>query len=339
MKVKLIFLILLIFTFLPTVQIKADESIVSYSVEAVIPENQVDNGVTYFDIEMNQGQSQDLEVIIYNSSDEPITVEAHANSATTNSNGLIIYDAADLIPHESMEHPFSEVATIEESEIEIEPESHETVTITVEAPDESFDGIILGGLYFTQEVEESDDEASLQIQNQYSYALAVQIREAGNDNTLSPELELMSVEAGLINHRTGLQTSFANTASALIGDLEFTGSVYAEGADEPLYSRTVEDFNIAPNSEFNFPVMFDNQSLGAGDYVFKGTAGNDAHQWSFEEVFTIEAEAAEEANDDAVEIVEDGNNNEWMMPVLIGLGMLVVLLLTAVIYLLIRRKK
>lgn len=337
MKFKISFLIILITLFIPSFITQANEDAVPYSIEAVIPTNQVNEDVTYFDIEMEQGGSQQLEVVVYNSSDEPVTIETHANSATTNSNGLIIYDAVDLIPHDSMEYPFADIAAIKQEKVEVGPQSQETVTVTVEAPDEPFDGLILGGLYFTQEAVDSGEESSVQIQNQYSYALAVQIREASNDNQINPELELTSLEAGLINHRTGLQTSFVNTTPTLIGDLEFTGNVYAEGSGESLYTRTVENFNIAPNSEFNFPVMFDNHSLEAGEYVFKGTAKNDGNEWDFEETFTIEAEAAEIANDEAVEIEE--GENQWMMPLLIGLGVLVVLLLATVIYLLIRRKK
>lgn len=337
MKLKISLILILSTLFIPSFITQANDSIVPYSVEAIIPDNQVNNGVTYFDIEMNQGETQDLEVIVYNSSAESVTVEAQANSATTNGNGLIIYDAVDLTPHKSMRHPFAEIATIDGDKIEIEPQSQETVTITVEAPAESFDGFILGGLYFSQEADESEEDSGVQIQNQYSYALAVQIREAGNDNDVEPELELLSLEAGLINHRTGLQTSFVNTAPTIIGGLEFTGDVYAEGSEEPLYTRTVEDFNIAPNSEFNFPVMFENQSLEAGDYVFKGTAKNDDNEWSFEDVFTIEAEAAEEANDEAVEIEEE--ENDWVMTVLLIMAGLIILLLIVILYLVLKRRR
>ena len=83
--------------------------------------------------------------------------------------------------------------------------------------------------------------------------------------------------------------------------------------------------------------MFENQKLEPGDYVFKASARNRDHEWSFEEVFEITAEAAEKANDEAVEIEEE--ENTWMMPVLIALGALVVVLLAVVIYLLVRRRK
>ena len=253
MKRKRFLLIFLSLLFVPSLTAQADDGVVPYSVEAVIPENQVDQGVTYFDIEMEQGESQELVVIVYNSSDEAITVEARANTATTNSNGLIIYDAAEETPHESMLHPFNEIASIEQGEVEIGPNSQETVTVTVEAPNEPFDGIILGGLHFIQKEEKSESDASLQIENRYAYALAVQIREAGNDTVVEPALEFLSLEPGLINHRTGLQTQFANTSPMLIGDIEFEGTIYAEGSDEPIHTRTVEDFSIAPNSQFNFP--------------------------------------------------------------------------------------
>ncbi|MCC4722267.1 DUF916 and DUF3324 domain-containing protein [Salinicoccus sp. RF5] len=337
MKRKWFLLIFLSLLLLPSLTAQADDGVVPYSVEAVIPENQVDQGVTYFDIEMEQGERQELEVIVYNSSDEPITVEARANAAATNSNGLIIYDAAEEKPHESMLHPFNEITSIEQGEVEIGPNSQETVTVTVDAPNEPFDGTILGGLHFIQKQEASESEASLQIENRYAYALAVQIREAGNDTVVEPVLEFLSLEPGLINHRTGLQTQFANTAPKLIGGIEFEGSIYPEGSDEPIHTRTVEDFSIAPNSQFNFPVMFEDQKLEPGDYVFRAFVSNSEHEWTFEEVFEITAEAADKANDEAVEIEEE--ENTWMMPALIALGALVVVLLAVVIYLLLGRRK
>jgi len=315
---------------------QAQDGSVPYSVQGVLPENQVNNDVTYFDIEMAQGENQDLEVVIYNSSDEPITVNVDNNSAATNSNGIIIYDESEEKPHESMEYPLSEISSLSETDVEIAAGDQETVTLNVEAPEESFDGIILGGLYFTMEPDESEDESSLAIQNQYSYALAVQISEEGNDTEVKSDLELVDVEPGIVNHRTGLQTQFVNPAPTIIGGLEFEAPIYESGSDEPIYTRTDENFTVAPNSTFNYPIMFENQRLEPGTYVFSAEASNGNNEWSFEEEFEITEEVAEEANEEAVELEEDYS---WLIYVVVGLIAVVVLLIIAVIYLFIKRKK
>ena len=317
----------------------ASDGSVPYSVQGVLPENQVNSNVSYFDIEMEQDQTQELEVIVYNSSDEDITVEVSNNSAYTNSNGLIVYDElpGDEELHKSMSHPFSEISSIESPTIDIAAGEQETVVVTVKAPDEAFDGVILGGLYFSLAPEDDKDAESVTIQNRYSYALAVQIQETGNDNEVEPNIEMLGVDPGIINHRTGLQTEFVNTSSMIIG-LEIEGSVYEEGSDEALYTRTDEDFTVAPNSMFKYPLMYDNHRLEPGNYVFRANATNGDEVWEFEEEFEVTEEIADEANEEAVELAEE-EDNTLLMYLVIGLGVLVAVLLIVVIYLLRKRKK
>lgn len=337
MNFKYAFIVLIIFILFP-ITVHANDGVIPYSVQGVLPENQVNTDVSYFDIEMEQGQEQELEVIVYNSSDEDITVEVANNSAVTNSNGLIVYDG---LPegeelHESMIHPFNEISSIKSPTVDVAAGEQETVIVKVKAPDESFDGTILGGLYFSLEPEEAEDAESVTIQNRYSYALAVQITEEGNDNEVEPNIEMLEVDPGVINYRTGLQTEFVNISPMIVG-LEIEGSVYEAGEEEPLYTRTEEDFTVAPNSKFKFPVMYDNKRLEAGDYVFRANASNGEKSWKFEEEFEVTEEVADEANDEAVELAEE--DNSLLMYLVIGLGVLVAVLIIVIVYLLAKRKK
>lgn len=236
-----------------------------------------------------------------------------------------------------MTHPFSEISSIESPTVDVAAGEQETVTVKVTAPDEAFDGTILGGLYFSLEPEETDDAESVTIQNRYSYALAVQITEEGNDNEIEPNIEMLEVDPGIINYRTGLQTEFVNTVPMIVG-LEIEGSVYEAGTEEPLYTRTEEDFTVAPNSKFKFPVMYDNQRLEPGDYVFRASASDGEKTWEFEEEFEVTEEIAEEANEEAVELAEE-EDNSLLMYLVIGLGVLVAILIIVVLYLLVKRKK
>lgn len=331
------FIVLIFFLIFP-LTVQANDGVVPYSVQSVLPENQVNSNVSYFDIEMEQGQEQELEVIVYNSSNEDITVEVSNNPALTNSNGLIVYDglSEDKELHDSMVYPFSDISTIESPTVDVPAGKQETVIVTVQAPDEAFDGVILGGLYFSLDPEEAEDAESVTIQNRYSYALAVQISESGNDNAVEPEIELLSLNAGLINHRTGLQTEFVNTTPMIIG-LEIEGNVYREGEDEPLYTRAEEEFMVAPNTKFEYPIRYDNQKLEAGNYIFRATANDGDESWEFEEEFEVTEEIADEANEEAVELSEE--DNSLLLYLILGLGVLVGILIIVVVYLLIKRKK
>ena len=287
---------------------------------------------------MEPGVDQTLEVTVYNSSDEEITVNVNNTIATTNSNGLIVYDGLEegQKPHESMENPFSDISEIDNNKITVPAGGQEIVKVKVNAPEESFDGVILGGLYFTLEPDENEDEGSVAIQNRYSYALAVQIREADNETEVKPDISLLSVEPGIVNYRTGLQTEFVNTTPMIIGGLTFEGSVFEENGEEAIYTHTVEDFVIAPNSQFNFPVMYENHRLEAGTYTFKATVSNEDNDWDFEQQFEVTDEMADEANEAAVELAED--ENSWLIYAVAGLALTVVLLLVILVIVLKRKK-
>lgn len=66
--------------------------------------------MTYFDIAMDKGQEQSLEVMVFNSSDQEIKVSVATNFAATNGNGLITYDGSIEQYDQSMQFLFSEIA-------------------------------------------------------------------------------------------------------------------------------------------------------------------------------------------------------------------------------------
>lgn len=335
MKSKILFFTVLFIFLIPNI-IQAnttDSGVVPYSVQPQLPDNQVDENVSYFDIEMEPGESQDLEVTVYNSSNEEIEVDVQNTLAKTNSNGIITYDGLgeDEVPHESLEYNFTELSSLDESIVKIPAGEQKVVSLEVNAPEESFDGVILGGLYFSMEPSESEEAEGVAIQNRYAYAVAVQIREAGNENVVEPDLELMEVEPRAINYRTGLSTTFGNVSPKII-NTSFEGCVYREGEDEPLYQNMIEEFIIAPHAQFNFNVMYDNHALEPGNYVFKANVKSKDDEWNFEEEFEVTEEVADQANEEAVELIEE-KDNSTLIYLIIGLIVLVLVLLTIILVL------
>ena len=70
----------------------AQEGDVEFSVKALIPDNQIDTKKSYFDLRMKPKQKQEIETILYNSSDEEMNIKISVYNATTNQNGLIVYE-------------------------------------------------------------------------------------------------------------------------------------------------------------------------------------------------------------------------------------------------------
>jgi len=69
--------------------ISADE--LNFSVNTVVPSNQIDKEKTYFNLKMIPNQKQDVTVTLKNNTKKDITINIGINTAKTNANGVIEY--------------------------------------------------------------------------------------------------------------------------------------------------------------------------------------------------------------------------------------------------------
>ena len=75
--------------------LSANAAEMKFAVTAVIPENQIDKNQTYFDLKMQPGQKQTIQVQMKNDTNKEVVVESFANTAITNSNGITDYSTVE----------------------------------------------------------------------------------------------------------------------------------------------------------------------------------------------------------------------------------------------------
>lgn len=80
---------------------------------------------------------------------------------------------------------------------------------------------------------------------------------------------------------------------------------------------------MAPNSNFNFGINWDNQEFKPGKYTLKLTAWGSGKKWTFTKDFEIKKDEADKLNDKAVELEKDYT----MWYIIGGIALLVVLLI------------
>ena len=110
-------------------------------------------------------------------------------------------------------------------------------------------------------------------------------------------------------------------------------TVQRAGETEVLYEASEEMMQMAPNSNFDFPISLEGDRFQSGDYVLKLRAISGEDEWVWERPFTIKADEAGALNQ--VDVTIDSNINWWM----IGAIILLVLLLGVILYLLIQKRK
>ncbi|OJG71511.1 hypothetical protein RV12_GL001519 [Enterococcus quebecensis] len=303
----------------------ANNESMNFSVSAVLPENQINKSKSYFELLMKPGQVQELEVMMNNSLDREVTVVNHANSAITNDNGIVDYSIDNPELDSTLKSPFSKIAEVEK-ETTIPPKSSKKVKIKVTMPEESFDGVILGGLHFTEKEDKSKDnknKAGVQIENRFAFAIGVLLKET--DKEVKPETKLGKIEASQINYRNVVKANIQNTQPVIMQNLDVTARVTKKGKKETLFETNKEGLRMAPNSNFNYSINWENQEFKAGKYTLHMTATDGSDKWDWSKDFEISGEEAKKLNDRAVELEKD--YTKWYI-IGAAAGVLVLLIVT-----------
>lgn len=293
---------------------------VGYSVQAELPENQIDNSLSYFDIRISPGQEQELNILVYNHENEDITIRGDIYNASTNSNGLLVYEEQEETDP-SLQNPVSELVTFENNEWTIPAGETITVSAQVNIPDESFNGIKLGGFYFEKIPDEQETAGGVSIQNRYAYLVGLQLSQ--NNEEVAPNLNLLSVEPQLVNYRTSVVAQVQNDQPVLMNDVTIQGQVYDGNNTEPIREVEQTDIQMAPNSTMDFVIDWENQPLEAGNYRLEMAATDTENTWEWTEEFTIAGEE-ENLNEEAVEIEEPQTNSTWYIIGIIVLAIIIV---------------
>lgn len=206
---------------------QAEESM-AYSVKANIPENQINKTLTYFDLKMEPGQEQEISLTVSNSSDKEASISISPNIAMTNQNGVIDYSQFKPKLDSTLEIPLNSIISGKQ-DVTLAPNETKQIPFTIKMPEKAFEGIILGGFYISKETinNSSKEEKDVQIKNNYSYVIGIQLRESLNEVT--PELKLNKIKPALLNYRTAVTANLQNTEATLIKGLNVHAKIWKKG--------------------------------------------------------------------------------------------------------------
>ncbi|WP_218775510.1 DUF916 and DUF3324 domain-containing protein [Oceanobacillus senegalensis] len=314
-------------------EVSAASGEVGYSVRAIIPENQLDKNQTYFDLRMKPGQEQEIHVEVYNRSKEEAQFMIHITNAKTNRNGIIDYtNTTQTEWDETLIYPMTEIASIDEQRFRIPAGESNVIPITLQMPEEAFDGMILGGIYLEKVTnEETAEKQAVQIKNKYSYVIGLKLTET--DVEVEPELHVKKVEPGLVNYRTAIIATIQNSKPVIVDNLMLEATVL-DASGKEVNQTKVEDYRMAPNSTMDFTIDWNYQDFDPGTYTLKLHAKTGEHSWNWEEAFEIEKDEIQDINKKAIKETEiDQDDSNVTTYIIIGLIGVIFILIGVIVYL------
>lgn len=300
---------------------KVKDNNIGFSVSAKIPKNQLHKENTFFDLKMDQGQSESLQTTIYNITNQDIKVKTAIHTAYTNSNGTIEYVTPGRSYDKSLTYRMSDITKIQGSDtVTVPANGSKVVTAKVVVPNKRVNGVILGGWYFkridkkvTGKVKES-----VNVTNQYSYVIGLKYS-LGEIPT--PTLKLQKVEPGLINYHRGIFPYIRNISSVIVPNLTMQTEIINKNTGKTIQRLKKNNVQFAPNSVFKYPILTGKKKLQAGNYKMHMILKNEKHRWVFNKNFKISIEEAQKYNR------EDVSSRGLSMWALIGVGFLIAIVL------------
>lgn len=314
-----------------------------FSVKAVLPENQLNPDVTYYDLRVKPGIEQTLDLELYNSTKENQKVSVMINPGITNDNGLIDYSEREKNYQydESLKLAITDIASTDK-EVTIPALSKVTTNIRLKIPNQSFKGMVLGGIYLTSLSEDKDNqgnsEGGMQIKNKVVYSVGIKLTE--NDELVEADLlyekgqTFAAQEAG----RNIIKSKIRNLAPINVDELSYHAKIYAKDDQEVLVERAVSGYRMAPNSYFHYQVPWGSQPFKAGKYRVELSAESKitGQSWQWQDEFEITQAEAKKLNESAIDIEE---TNNWWLYLALGIGILLLVILVIVFIVIQKRRK
>lgn len=298
----------------------AEELETQLIVEPILPENQLNRSVKYFDLRMSPSDQQKIQIKLTNQSSKKLDLGVSYSEAKTTSQGIIEYSQnKELRLNAPADEMFTNIVS-GPNQITLSSNETKTIELMLKMPEKEFNGFVAGGVEFTQKVDESKTKSSLMTQR--SYLVGILLSET--DDVLPIDLSLEQTIVGTKNYKNAILIAIQNNNGNYVENLSINADILKKGDQSIVLHNKLDQVRMAPYSILETPVYTDDTLLDPGDYEIRLTVDspNEFHkEWVQEfKVSKKDAELLKENHD--LWKTEKEWNPIWIVVLLVGLVLL-----------------
>ena len=285
----------------------------SFSIRPILPDNQERNESTFFDLRMESGQEQVLELEILNHTSERIKIAATIFTATTNMNGFAEYQLSPARPDSTLPHLMEDIISLP-AYVEIPPYAVHFLPLHIQMPHVAYDGVWAAGLDLRRVEEEKVEHEG--IRNTYSFVTVILLHQG---EALEPEIVSHGTQIEFLGSEALFSTNLQNTKAAFTSILDIKTTITCRETKEVVFEEARGNMQMAPHSNFNFIVQADSSNFSEGIYILEHILESGGITWEFQEFIRVSGEIVLEAHSMSEEEVQalDRGLSLWIILVVI----------------------
>ncbi|MBK5211694.1 MAG: DUF916 domain-containing protein [Coriobacteriia bacterium] len=299
------------------------------SVKPILPENQKAGVTGYFNLLVNSGDKQTIYMQITNNKKENIVVTCAPANAYTRPEGGIFYAAEIDSPETILLDKFFVLSNyiLTDNEVIIKPNETVNIPVEVTVPDMQ-SGSILGGVLISEKAPASEDvnedvkeetkkdEAKFKVITKTVFAVAIQL-----DLPDMPAPAFTFGKAGFNPVGPNVFIEMRNDAQMIQRQISGVYKVTNKDGQE-LFAGKFEPIIMAPKTQINFPMHWDNPALEPGKYTLSITANVAGEERIVEESFNINNTAVEKYAEQANQSIAKTQTGTLYFIVILGVVIL-----------------
>lgn len=307
----------------------ASTSNVNYSISAELPDNQAASNISYFDLKVAPNQKETIKFKINNNDVKDHTYKVAVNRATTDSNGVIIYNQHDVQPDDSLIYNIEDLVKYPK-EVTVDKNSSKEIAVDISMPKEKFSGVLLGGILVEEnnQINGTQTVKGVTLKNKYDYVLGLQLQES--TDIVKPDLKFVKAYQTSNQGQIYIAGELDNDVPTLEKNVSVDAKITHKNSPKIVLKSSKKNMSIAPNSNFDYPVNVNstngtdkNKRLKPGTYTMylnvKSNNGND--HWNLKRNFTITSKQNSKIN----KKIPDRSKDIWII-----LGVIAILISVAI---------
>lgn len=241
--------------------VKADSP--QLSIKSVLPDNQTNKSLGYFDLKITPGLKQNLLLKVKNNGDKPLKIDVNLTDAYTTLNGDIDYSRIDTKGKSSSNISLKNIILPDINHIELAADQETNIILHMTIPDNIPQGCILGGIMFKENIQSDTVKSKNQtVSNQFAYVKGIKL----NYGKI-PESSLKATNARLskIQYKPTVLFTFTNVAQALVSGIQLKEKLEKVGVDKAISTDKLK-VSMVPCGITTLPMKVSQKTLSPGEY-------------------------------------------------------------------------